>query len=242
MARNRHTTPTEALLAEQIAFYRADARFFEAWRTEVFEENGGGSYGASCRSDRRRLLEDLQRFRFGGRVLEIAAGTGTFTGRLLRSAAHVTAVDSSAESLDIARAKLSRYSDRLSLIEADVFAWSPPRRYDAIFFAYWLSHVPQSHFANFWKLVSNALVPTGRVFLVDSVPGSTNPGTPGVYRERDDLGSQVSDRELAGRHYRVVKVAWDPADLQRELARLGWRASLRRGEYSCWGSVDRGVE
>lgn len=230
----------DAVLAEQISFYRADAAPFEAWHAEIFERSGGGSFGASCRRDRRRVLEDLQRSSLRGHVLELAAGTGTFSGSLLRFAGHVTAVDASPESLEIARAKLKHESNRLTLIEADLFAWRPPRRYDAVFFAYWLSHVPANRFAVFWQLVSDALAGTGKVFLVDSAATGTNPGTP-VYRERNDLTAQVSHRELAGRRYRVVRVAWQPDDLERELAKLGWQASFRLGEHSIWGTVGRRV-
>jgi SAM-dependent methyltransferase len=231
----------DVLLSEQISFYRADAGPFEAWHAEIFELNGGGSFGASCRRDRHRILEDLQRFCPRGHVLEIAAGTGTFTGSLLQSADRVTAVDASPESLEIARAKLSHHSNRLNLVQADLFAWRPPERYDAIFFAYWLSHVPPSRFAAFWRLVSDALTETGKVFFVDSTSTGANPGTPGVYRERDDPTAQVSHRELAGRRYRVVKVARHADDLERGLARLGWQASLQLGERSIWGTVARRI-
>jgi hypothetical protein len=30
----------------------------------------------------------------------------------------------------------------VEFIEADVFAWEPPRRYDTVLFAFWLTHVP----------------------------------------------------------------------------------------------------
>jgi hypothetical protein len=36
----------DALLAEQISFYRADAGPFNEWHAEVFERDGGGSFGA----------------------------------------------------------------------------------------------------------------------------------------------------------------------------------------------------
>ena len=82
---------------------------------------------------------------------------------------------------------------------------------------------------------------TGKVFLVDSAATGANPGTPGVYREFDDHTAQVSHRELAGRTYRVVKVACRIDDLERQLARLGWQAALRLGEHSIWGTVERHV-
>ncbi len=231
----------EGLLAEQIAFYRADASAYEAWQAEVFGRGGGGDFGEACRLDRQRALTQLKSFGPRGQVLELAAGTGAYTPALLESADHVTAVDASPESLELARAKLARCSDRVTWVEADIFDWIPPRRYDTVFFAFWLSHVPMNRFEAFWSLVSGALVPGGLVFLVDSAETHANPGGPapraGSYREQDDLDRQVSIRELEGRRFSVVKVAWQPRELERRLATLGWTASLQRGELSIWGSA-----
>ena len=30
----------------------------------------------------------------------------------------------------------------VELVQADVLAWRPPRRFDTLFFAFWLTHVP----------------------------------------------------------------------------------------------------
>lgn len=229
----------EQLLEEQIAFYRADARSYEAWREEVFERGGGGAFGAACRRDRRDALAALARLAPHGHVLELAAGTGTYTSSLLASADHVTAIDASAESLELARTKLARWADRLIWVRADVFRWRPSRRYDTIFFAYWLSHVPLGRFAAFWQLVCEVLAPNGRVFFIDSTGAESNPGSPGAYREHDDLGEQISVRELHGRRFRVVKVAWPQRDLELRLAELGWRARIVRGELSFWCTAER---
>jgi hypothetical protein len=41
----------------------------------------------------------------------------------------------------------------VEFIEADVFAWQPPRRYDTAVFAFWLTRVPPARFAAFWSMV-----------------------------------------------------------------------------------------
>ncbi len=38
---------------------------------------------------------------------------------------------------------------------------SPDRRYDAVFFAFWLSHVPLERFASFWSTVADCLTSNG---------------------------------------------------------------------------------
>ncbi len=52
-------------------------------------------------------------------------------------------------------------------LEADLFSWKADRRYDAVFFGFWISHVPEDKFASFWSLVEEALEPGGRVFFFD---------------------------------------------------------------------------
>jgi demethylmenaquinone methyltransferase/2-methoxy-6-polyprenyl-1,4-benzoquinol methylase len=236
----------ESLLEEQLRFYRAGAAAYEDWETEVFARGGGGGLGEVVRAERRRLLAELRRFGARGHVLELAAGTGTYTGALLETAATVTLVDGSPESLALARSKLGRQSARLRFIEADLFTWRPDRRYDGAVFAFWLSHVPPGRFDAFWELVRDALCPGGRVFFIDSAGAGDAPDssqTPSCappdssYREWDHPGSHVSVRELDGRRYHVVKVIRQPAELGERLASLGWDASVHGSARSIWGSA-----
>ena len=39
--------------------------------------------------------------------------------------------------------------------------------FDAVFFGFFLSHVPPSRFEPFWSVVEGLLAPDGRVFFVD---------------------------------------------------------------------------
>ncbi len=231
------------LLEEQLAFYRANVASYESWHAEVFEQSGGGPFGAICRRDRTRALNDLGRLAPHGHVLELAAGTGSYTPALLASAASVTAVDASPESLALARRKLAGYAGSLALVEANIFGWRPTRRYDTVFFAYWLSHVPPSRFDAFWQLVADALSPDGRVFLIDSTGTEGNfsysSSDKSSYRACDNVADQTSRRQLNDRVYHVVKVAWRPAALESRLADLGWRAEFVEGVHSLWGSAVR---
>jgi SAM-dependent methyltransferase len=137
------------LLDEQAAFYRAVAAEYDEHALP------GGS----------ELVEALDAFRPEGSVLELACGPGTWTSQLLRHATDVTAVDASAEMLGIATARVGRR--RVRFVLADLFGWRPDRRYDVVFFGFWLSHVPTERFASFWSLVAGCLKPDGRVFFVD---------------------------------------------------------------------------
>jgi len=90
---------------------------------------------------------------------------------------------------------------RVGYLLADVFGWQPGRRYDTVFFAFWLSHVPPDRFDQFWALLRDWLAPGGRVLFVDEHPGTADKE---LY---PDPGGYLVERRLAdGSVHRVVKV------------------------------------
>jgi trans-aconitate methyltransferase len=125
----------ERLLSEQVAYYRARASEYD--RTSPSRDSDGYS----------ELLASLQRFTPRGRVLELACGTGQWTVELAKYAAKLTAVDVSPEMLALNRARVARAD--ADYVTADLFTWSASERYDVVFFAAWLSHVPPQRFAQF---------------------------------------------------------------------------------------------
>jgi ubiquinone/menaquinone biosynthesis C-methylase UbiE len=112
----------QALVAEQVAYYRARAPDYD---------------DAYLGKDWDRCMQELP---IAGDVLELACGSGQWTRLLAARARSVTAVDAAPEMLAIARQRVGNLP--VEFIEADVFAWEPPRRYDTVLFAFWLTHVP----------------------------------------------------------------------------------------------------
>jgi 2-polyprenyl-3-methyl-5-hydroxy-6-metoxy-1,4-benzoquinol methylase len=194
----------EQLLAEQVSYYRAVAPEYEE-HALPFDDGG-------------ELAAALDAFRPTGSVLELACGPGVWTRQLLRHATEVTAVDASPEMVGIASARLG--GEPVRFVEANIFDWQPDRRYDVVFFGFWLSHVPLDRFTWFWSLVDDALRPGGRVFFIDD-----------SYRTPDELiegeSSSTIRRHLSdGSQHRLVKVPHEPAELEQRLADLGWAISV----------------
>src|SRR5690348_15747860 len=193
------------LLDEQVSYYRAVAPEYED-HTLPF---GGVD----------ELTAALEAFRPTGSVLELACGQGRWTAQLVRHATDVTAVDASPEMISIASARVG--DDRVRFVEANIFDWEPDRRYDVVFFGFWISHVPLERFASFWTLVADCLEPDGRVFFVDD-----------AYRTPDELvegesSSTIVRRLNDGSVHRAVKVPHRASELEDRLAQLGWRVEVR---------------
>lgn len=221
----------ESLLEEQVAYYRARAPEYDDWWLRVGRYDDGDDEAARrWEAGRQGVAAAVEDFAPTGDVLELAAGTGNLTRELCRWAGHVTAVDASEEALAIARSKVPETS--VTFVHADVFSWEPPRRFDVVAFGFWLSHVPPGRMEQFWALIDDALRPDGRVFFTDNAvpvehafPDPWNRGSRPWSATWLDHG--VSVRTLSdGRRFHIVKRAWTPEELERELANLGWQATV----------------
>ena len=85
------------LLDEQIAYYRARAAEYD--RTSAAEDN-------PFADDADRVRVALHAFEPRGRVLELAAGTGQWTGLLAEYADELIATDAAPEMLELNAAKV----------------------------------------------------------------------------------------------------------------------------------------
>ena len=204
---------------EQLAYYRAVADEYEDHTIDAPGEH--------------EVLSAINAFRPTGDVLELACGPGFWTEQLQRSARSVTAVDAAPEMLARARTRLgSRASVRF--VEADLFSWHPTRRYDAVFFGFWISHVPDDRFESFWNLVDEALEPDGRVFFFDDNQRTDAELVEGIH-------SPIVQRELNdGTPFRVIKIPYEPAQLERRLRDLNWDITVTgtSGPFY-WGTGSR---
>lgn len=197
------------VLAEQKRYYAERAPEYDDWWYRR------GRYTRDAEHERRWLFdvaeleERLRDFAPRGDVLELAAGTGIWTRRLVPTADRVVAVDANAETLAL-------NTPAAELVVADIFSWQPPQQFDVVFFSFWLSHVPKERFDEFWALVRSALRPDGRVFLIDS-------GPPEAAGEGELQVRQLAD----GREFTIVKRFWQPDALADRVAALGFELDLR---------------
>ena len=193
------------MLRDQITYYRQ--------RAAEYDQTSYGDVAAAA----ERVERIVGELAVSGSVLELACGTGVWTVPLARRASTITAVDSSPEALAIAveRCPGARFQ------RADVFSWEPGRRYDLVFFAFWLSHVPTEQVPEFFGRLATWLRPGGRVAFVDE------PAWRAVGEQAVATGSETVRRALRdGSEHLLVKVPLDPARVIAQLDRVGWVADV----------------
>ena len=225
------------VLAEQLAYYRARAREYDTWFRREGLHDLGEEVNARWRLELDRVFSALDAFAPRGDVLELAYGTGEWTIRLAESATRVVGVDAAPEMRDLALAKLhDAGKTNVELWVDDLFSWQPDRDYDVVFFAFWLSHVPESHAGRFWRSVHDALRPGGRFFLVDASRAVVEGNVIHALRLPDDESATELRRLEDGREFRIVKRSFDPDGLARDLREHGLDASfVETGEFFVYG-------
>jgi 2-polyprenyl-3-methyl-5-hydroxy-6-metoxy-1,4-benzoquinol methylase len=201
------------VLKEQLTYYNARAREYDESLQGVGSSNAAQSEFEEANQEWQQIISALHAFGPVEDVLELACGTGIWTRELMSIGASITANDGSSEMIEINRAKSGAAAIDFECV--DLFSWEPKREYDLVFFAFWLSHVPRSHMSEFLSKAARATKPGGRVFIVDEPRSDSNisgPNTESLYQERT-----LND----GRSFRIVKVYYDPQEIERELEKQG---------------------
>jgi demethylmenaquinone methyltransferase/2-methoxy-6-polyprenyl-1,4-benzoquinol methylase len=197
------------LIDEQIAYYRARAREYDA--TSPSPEGDPFGRGANA------VRDALRAFAARGRVIELAAGTGQWTGLLAGRRGRPPRDDSSPEMLDLNREKTglaTTFATRWPM----PFALDPTADRDVVFFG---SSCPtcRPHASTRSGAAWPACWPGGSRFLRRR--GSALPVARGLGRRVG--GRRAPPASPTGRSFRAVKVLWTADELEGPAgsARLG---------------------
>jgi len=225
----------DSIIKDQIEYYRLRASEYDEWHLRQGRYDRGEEHKRQWIKELGVVETALKKLEPFGDCLELACGTGLWTTRLTDGAESITAVDSSPEAIEINRAKIPEYPIRYEV--ADIFKWKPSRKFDFVFFGFWLSHVPEDKFESFWEMVNNSLKPGGRAFFVDSL--QTQESTARDHAPINDSG--VAERKLNdGREFKIVKIFYDSDKLMQRLNSMGWNGEVKTtGEFFIYGCMTR---
>lgn len=217
------TSVSPQTLQSMKTYYQQRAHEYDEWFYRRGRYDRGSEANACWFSEAEEVFKALDAFSLTGDVLELAPGTGIWTQRLVHTASTITAVDASQEMIEINRAKVN--SERVSYQLADLFSWRPERSYDAVFFGFWLSHVPREKLDAFLQSVAAMLHPRGKVFFVD---GRREQTSTAVNHQLPTPESQVMTRILNdGRTFEIVKNFYDPIELAARCRYAGLNVTVR---------------
>jgi demethylmenaquinone methyltransferase/2-methoxy-6-polyprenyl-1,4-benzoquinol methylase len=204
----------DPVLREQLLYYDQRAPEYDDAYCRRGQHDHGAATNESWNADMARLREHFDRVELGGDVVELAAGTGAWTERLVRRAESLTVIDGSAAMLAANRSRLGSDAARVDYQRIDLFAWRPARTWDACIFGFWLCKVPDDRAPGFLDVVSSALRPTGVVCCIDKA-ATIEPADERVERVLDD-----------GRRFTIIDHPRPPERLVALFANAGMRVDV----------------
>jgi demethylmenaquinone methyltransferase/2-methoxy-6-polyprenyl-1,4-benzoquinol methylase len=202
----------ERTLGEQMLYYEARAGEYDEWWFRRGRYDHGPDENDAWFTEQAEVRAALIKAIPRGQVADLACGTGIWTEVLAAHAGHVTAVDGSVAMLSKAEERLVRtgLADRVTFLQADLFAWRPSTQFDAVFLGFFLSHVPDNLLDQVLGSVAAALKPGGKILFIDSRRESTasSPDQPLPDEQETIMTRRLND----GRTYRIVKI-FRPAEI-----------------------------
>ena len=206
----------DGLAAEMVAYYVARAGEYDDWYLRRGRYAHGPVHDTAWNAELDVATLWLDRLPLSGEIVELAAGTGWWSP-LLASKGELSIYDAAEAPLDRARERLVAHGLRAHIHVRD--AWSEPDRLvDAVFAGFWLSHVPRDRLDSFLALVRRWLRPGGTFAFIDSRRDPSSGAIDQPDTDQASLAAGIHRRRLAdGREFRVVKVAYEPDELEAAL-------------------------
>ncbi len=208
--------PSDEAAATLRDYYAARAPEYDDWYLRRGRYNHGTLADVAWQADLDTATLWLDAVPLSGEIVELAAGTGWWSP-LLAQKGELSIYDAVEEPLDRARDRLLAHGLRAHIHVRDAWA-EPDRQVDGLFCGFWLSHVPRARLAEFLALCRRWIKPGGTFAFIDSrrdpASGAADHPAPA-----DDLSVRRLDD---GREFVIVKVYYEPAELEQALIEAGF--------------------
>ena len=206
--------------ADQVAYYRARAPWYDDAYTSRGDYDQGPTLNAQWRADLAAIEALMSRANLRGDCVELGAGTGYWTERLVDRADRVWAVDAVAEVLTAARERLGERAAKVQFDVVDLWRWNPERIWDCAVACFFFEHVPDEVLPGLLQTLHASLRPGGPVFLAEGAAVEAEP--------------QVETREIGGRTFRVVERRRSGDELTEAFAAAGFTVEIAHvSQYVC---------
>jgi demethylmenaquinone methyltransferase/2-methoxy-6-polyprenyl-1,4-benzoquinol methylase len=219
--------------ADLLAYYDARAPEYDDWYLRRGRYERGPVHDTAWNAELDAAGRWLDGLPIAGEIVELAAGTGWWSP-LLATKGTLSLYDAAEAPLDRARERLLAHGLRAHIHVRDAWA-EPDRAVDAVFAGFWLSHVPRDRLDAFLGIVRRWLRPGGTFAFIDSLldPQSSAADHP---PPADDRSIRRLDD---GREFTIVKVYYEPAELEAALHRAGFEALsvVTTGRFFLLGSA-----
>ena len=203
-----------------VDYYEARAGEYDEWYLRKGRYARGPIHDTAWQAELEAASHWLQELPLGGRIVELAAGTGWWSP-ILASKGELWCFDAAQAPLERARERLLAHRLRAHLHVRDAWA-EPDAPADALFTGFWLSHVPRTRLAEFLALARSWLRPGGRYAFIDS---RFDPQSSAV-DHRPSLDEETTLRRLNdGRTFTIPKVFYEPDELVAGLREAGFTAA-----------------
>lgn len=198
--------------ADQVEYYRARAPWYDDVYTCRGDYDRGPELNGEWRGDLAAIEAALSRASLHGDCVELGAGTGYWTERVLDRVDRLWALDAVPEVLDTARARLGRRATNVEFEVVDLWRWTPDRLWDCALACFFIEHVPDEVLSDLLRALHDALRPGGTIFVAEGAAYATEP--------------QVEIREIQGRQFQVVERRRTPAELTEMFGAAGFTAEI----------------
>jgi demethylmenaquinone methyltransferase/2-methoxy-6-polyprenyl-1,4-benzoquinol methylase len=181
----------ESVGADQIAYYRARA----PWYDDAYECLGDYDRGPELNAQWLGDLDLVERALFSaplhGDCVELGAGTGYWSQRVVDKVERLWALDSAPEVLSIARARLGARATKVQFETVDLWRWQPTRMWDSAVAFFFLEHVPDEVLPGLLMRLHEALRPGAPFFVAEGAS--------------QDFAPVLESRSIEGQGYDVVE-------------------------------------
>ena len=214
------------LLQGQIEYYNNRAVEYDEWFYRINRYDRGKDLNNKWFNEIEIIKKSLASLNNVETILEIASGTGIWIKELLLIGKKITVVESSEEMLNINKSKNCALQNRIKYIKSNIFDWKSEKKYDLIFFSFWLSHVPPEYLIQFLNQIYQLLSKNGIVFIVDSLKTSTSTAK-NHFLKYEGI---IQQRKLnSGKSYNICKIFYNLKELENDFANIGFKATIKTG-------------